>query len=476
MSIALINPPNKFPFANARIPPIGIGYISSYAKLKGIDCKIYDLDNFPFNLTNAADLILSSNPEVIGLTCYEQNYFIVRKICQIIKKRSPKTIIVIGGPASTFAYEDILRDSPFIDICVCGEGEQAVLEIFKNTTENKEKWYNIKGIGFRDGEIVTTEKRPLIKDLDSIPSPYLTEIFDMRHYISGIILSGRGCPMKCIFCSCGAMFGSVRFHSPQRVLSEIDYLVKSNEKYHWKKSQILFSFVDDTLTASKKHVNAILDGLEERKYKVLWTGETRITNISKELLIRMKQLGLRALNFGLESADAFILKTIQKLGSANSELKIEHDFLNKFEEVLNWTHELGIKTTVSFIVGLPFETKIQANKTINFCRELKKKYGTDFIPNILVPFHGTEIFNKYRKYNMKIKKNPQFLLPYFIKKYSAVKINELLDIFPFDSNFTLDEIFRRSLKYFKKIPTKNQFKTIKTFKKLLYLKQFNPTK
>ena len=472
--IILMNVPNKYPFVNPKHPPLGLGYICSYLKSKNIDAEIYDLGAYPLSINKAIDLMLGSKPEIVGLTCYEQNYFLIRRFCELLKKKDISIKTVIGGPAATFAYKKILVDTPYIDFCVQGEGEYTLLELYNNLNGTSDDFYNIKGISFKNkNEIITTENRSFIKNLDSIPSPYLERIFDMKYYDMANLISGRGCPMKCIYCTCGAMFGGVRFHSPKRILEEIDYLYELNNKIHWQKGPFLFTFIDDTLTISKKQINSILDGLEKRNYNISWAGETRIMQITKEILVRMKNNGLKSVTFGLESADPYVLKILKKVSSKGDDLTVEKKFLEKFKEVIKWTKELKIQTFVSFILGSPFETYENAKKTIEFCSKNQKEFGIIPIPNILVPFHGTEVFKRYKEFDMSVKEHPDFLLPYYINKYSKIDIKHIIELIPKDSQFfVFDEIFSRSLHVFKKLKKKEFFKSSEEFRKFLLKKQF----
>jgi len=467
--IILATAPNKYPFLTNKTPPLGLGYICSYLKSKEIESIIFDFDAFPISLQKAVDLILSKKPEIVGFTCYSQNYFIVRKFCELIKKRNPEVLTVIGGPAPTFAFDDILNDSPYIDICVLREGEKTLEEIYNNINEPIDKFLEIKGIAFKYNEkIIVTPKRPLISKLDDIPSPYLNEVFDLRYYSLANISTSRGCPMKCIFCVCGAMFGSVRFHSPERVLDEIDYIYNLNEKLHWSKGQFLFNFTDDTFTYSEKHVNAIIEGLENRNYKMSWAAATRITHINKELLIRMKNVGLKMINFGLESADPYILKVMKKIAPNNESLEPEIKFLEKVKEIMSFSKKIGIQAVVNYIIGHPFETPERAKTTVKFCNELMNKFGVEYIPNILIPFKGKDVFNNAELYNIEMEKDPELLLPYSMKKYSAMEIDDLIEIFPYNHRFFVyDELYNRSLIHFKKLNPKNCYKSNIKFKKFM---------
>jgi len=470
--ISLVNVPNKYPLINSRTPPIGIGYICSYLKSKGINSVIFDFDIFPLSIIKSVEIILNSNPKIVGFTCYSQNYFIIKKFCEIIKKKRPDVITVIGGPAASFAFDDILSDTSYIDLCVIGEGEKTLEEIYNKYNGKKDELYNIKGIAFKNNEkIIVTPKRPLITKLDEIPSPYLSEVFDLKYYSQMNISTSRGCPMKCIYCVCGAMFGAIRFHSPKRVLDEVDYIYESNLKLKWSNDNFLFNFTDDTFTYSDKHVNLILDGLEERNYKINWSATTRIMSISEELLIRMKKVGLKMVNFGLESADPYILKILNKLNSKDDSLGLENKFLKRFKDIVIFSRKLGLDVFISYILRNPYETKEMAQKTIKLCLVLDRKFGAKYIPNILVPFKGTKLYKDSKNYNIEIDKDPEFLLPYYIKKHPFININDLVEIFPYNHRFFIhDEIYNKSAIHFKKINAKSYYISNNLFRKQMIRK------
>ncbi|MHA1315449.1 MAG: B12-binding domain-containing radical SAM protein [Candidatus Helarchaeota archaeon] len=453
--IALVNVLNKTPFSNSRQPPLGMGYICSFLRSNKAECDLFDLAVFPISINKAVDLILQTKPELVGFTCYETNYFIIREFCKQIKRQDPNIKTVIGGPTSTFAYEDILNDESHVDFCVLGEGEQTLLELWQNINGNIDDLLEIKGLAFRHGDTpIKTAERPLIKDLDSIPSPYLSEIYDMKYYDSAYITNGRGCPKQCIFCTGSALFGhTVRFHSPERILEEIDYLYNLNIKN--------FLFSDDTVTISRKQINSILDGLEKRGHDISWHAQTRIDQISKEMLERMKKVGLKFLSFGLESADPFILKTIKKVRTHGEGVQLEEKHLQKFEVVFQWLKDLKILGMVGVILGNPYESTKHLEKTINYLKKIERKYGIKHAINVLVPLTGTEVFKKHREFQMVIKKDANFLLPYKIKKFSATSIEEIIEfrkkLLTDYSLFVWNEPWDKSLSVFEKITEKSRF-------------------
>lgn len=456
--IALATVPHKFPVYEERILPLGLGYLSSYLKLHDISSLIFDFHSFPVSIRKSIELILKYKPELVGFSCSELNYFIAREYCREIKKKDPDVKTALGGPAPTLAYIDILNDNDFIDFCVVGEGEQTLLELYKNLTGTKEDLLNTRGLAVKQqDEVIFTGPRSLISDLDSIPSPFKDEIFDMKYYHLASISAGRGCPMQCIFCACREMFDYVRYHSSNRILEEIDYIYDLNERIDFQKMPQLFGFSDDALTISREHVNEILDGLEERNYDVKWSAVTRIDHITKELLVRMKDTGLVTLNVALESADPFILTTLKKVKN----LEMGEEFIAKFEKFLEWVQELKISVSAGIILGNPLESYEHARKTVDFCTKYANNPWISWGVTILTPYCNTDLFRNHKDFSMEIQKDNELLLPYKVKKFSEMDFEEIASIgkqIPDSKKEFFGRIWNNTLTSLKKVNAKSRFR------------------
>jgi len=146
--------------------------------------------------------------------------------------RRPDILIIAGGPTATFSDKYLLKDMPEIDICVRGEGEYTTFELIEHLKNNdglSNIISNIKGVTYRkNGNIIRNQNRPFIKEIDIIPSPYLTGILkpeDLLNQNGEIsILTSRGCVYRCTYCNFSAMSRhTIRYHSIDRVMSQCKF-------------------------------------------------------------------------------------------------------------------------------------------------------------------------------------------------------------------------------------------------------------
>ena len=377
MRALLINTP--YPSSEFPTIPLGLAYVAALLEKEGIEVQVQD-----FLVTKYSKEILEEKnadfaPEIIGITAVTMNYPIASKILKDYKEIDGNIITVIGGPHVSFWAEEALREAPWIDIVVRGEGEYTMLEIARGKSLKE-----IDGIAFReDRDIVLTKPRHWIEDLDELPFP-ARHLFPLSKYRAlfsecGLITS-RGCPFNCIFCAGPKMVGRKgRFRSIKLVVDEIEEILN----YGFK----TITVADDLFTLNRRHLYAFCDEITSRKLKFQWSANSRVDTVTPELLNKMKEAGCYFICYGVESGNQKILDTVRK--------KITTE---KIEEAVKLSNEAGIKNLASFIIGLPGETKETLAETVNFAKELNTYYGF----HLLAPFPGTEVRERAKEYGIKI--------------------------------------------------------------------------
>ena len=189
-------------------------------------------------------------------------------------KKNSGAKVVLGGVHATSMPRFIMRQNKeLIDCLVYGEGEITMLEVI-DAYENGRPLDAVKGVVFsRNGEIIQTEPRPFIEDMDSIPYParelipqhlFLPNLHNVRHKNCLTILTSRGCPFNCSFCAARVVSGrKYRMHSVDYVVDEIKMLVKD-----YNARQLLFT--DDTFTLNKERLVGICEGIIKNRLKIDW--------------------------------------------------------------------------------------------------------------------------------------------------------------------------------------------------------------
>jgi len=371
----------KFTYATF---PTAIGYLCGYLRKKYnddpqiLDEQIYDLTYERLKL----ELSKLKHPRVVGIPNLTVTTKRVVELTKIIKGINPEITIVVGGIHPTVLPEEILTQSR-ADIAVRGEGELTLGEIY-NCIKDKKSYKEISGISYKENsEIIHRPNRELIKNIDEIP-PFPYELFEdnIKYYSDfGTVISSRGCPFDCIFCSQRAISGkSYRYHSVARILGEVELLI---EKYQQKK----IWFMDDNFAIDKKRLFELLDGIISKGFhkKTAFIAQTRGKEINRDIVKKLKECNFISLAFGVETGSERLMKLINK-----SELV--QDNIRGIE----MTHEAGILTDGSFIFGLPTETRDDRYKTLKLACSLPLD-GARF--NIAVPYPGTQLYQIAKQEN-----------------------------------------------------------------------------
>jgi anaerobic magnesium-protoporphyrin IX monomethyl ester cyclase len=386
MRVLLLSTPH--PLEESPLPPLSLSYLAGVLGQEGIEVKILDFLVTHYDPGKLRRELKEYRPQLVGATCVTLNYPIARRMLKVCKDFDAHIFTVIGGPHVTFALEETLLRSPWIDAIVIGEGERTLVELARAVTGNKDVRH-VPGIAIADGStVVKTSRRPLIDNLDELPLP-ARELLPMARYRAlgspCTVITSRGCPYSCIFCSGHRMFGPrVRFRSPGPVVDEIEKLQRD---FGLAKVNI----VDDTFTLNHNHARAVCEEMLRRNLKLKWSVFARVDRISEDLARLMNRAGCEWLLFGVESADEQILKTIKK-GFTTDEVR----------RGVKIAAEAGINVFNSFILGLPGESRDTAHKSLAFGDELYHTYGAKYGFHMLSPLPGTEIYERAKDYRIRI--------------------------------------------------------------------------
>lgn len=394
MKVAFIYPPisrlerysSEIGSAGGSQIPLGIYYLA--ASLRECGHSVCAIDGEANNLT--AEIIVDDlkkfAPDVIGISSTTVAFHRTIELAQLLKKDFPETPLVLGGPHVTSNPQHAMSVEVF-DVGVLREGEQTMLDVISSIKE-KNNLRQVPGLVLREGdELVFTQAREMIQDLDQLPFPAIDLVPDISLYnpppsnykklpVANVITS-RGCPSLCTFCD-NAVFGTqFRKRSASNVADEIEMLYREFGVRE-------IAFVDDTFTIDKKRIYDLFEDLSRRQISVPWTCMSRINTVDRELLEFMRDHGCWHISFGIESGEEKILKHIKKFIS-----------LEKATQVINWCSELGVRTKGFFIVGHPGETEASIDKTIEFALDLALD---DVVVTINTPIPGSPQYREVDQY------------------------------------------------------------------------------
>jgi radical SAM superfamily enzyme YgiQ (UPF0313 family) len=295
--------------------PQGLAHIASSLREAGHEVKIYQQDVYHWPAEHLTNTLNNEHFDVVGVgSC--GGYYQYRKLLEIadaINKSEQRPFFMIGGHLVSPEPKYFLERTG-ADVVVMGEGEDTSVEVLAALASHSDIG-SIKGISYRkNGQIVTTEERPLRVDIDSLPMP-AWDLFEMNHYslLSGPrcgpteralpVLSGRGCPFKCNFCY--RMVAGFRPRSASSILEEIRIL---QERYNI--SYVLFS--DELLMNSVSRTKQLCEAFIASGLTFRWSCNGRLNYAEPELLATMKKAGCVFINYGIESLDPRALKAMKK--------------------------------------------------------------------------------------------------------------------------------------------------------------------
>jgi anaerobic magnesium-protoporphyrin IX monomethyl ester cyclase len=355
--------------------PIGLGSINALLRAKGYSSKIANLSRYSWRET--ASLIASESPDVLGVSQFTHNRTESLKLARMAKIANPLCFVVFGGPHATHRFSEILSQNPAVDAVVLGEGEETFCELVDCLLRRSNPDLQaIKGIAFRsNGAIVTTAPRPPLNNLDNLPFPAAcldNALGVAAHQQLEFLITSRGCPASCSFCSSPKFWGKVlRFRSPRSMVEEIRFI---RNRY----GLLYFSIRDDTFTADRERVLEFCRLLIQEKLYILWSCQSRVNAVDEEILFWMKRAGCECIQFGVESASLKVLKYLGK-GITPDEVK----------GAARATRRVGINLSIYLITGVPGETEEDLNKTLALLDMIKAHDG-QISP--LAYYPGTRIF------------------------------------------------------------------------------------
>jgi len=341
--------------------PLGIFYLAAYLRENGYDVMVCDAEAEKLLAEDILGRLEQFAPRFVGISSTTVAFHRALEMAEGIKSAFPDMQLVLGGPHIT-SNCDHAMSFPAFDYGVLGEGEITLLELL-NTLSGNGPVERIQGIAYRkDGQVVRTERREFIPNLDILPLPAYDLVKDMGKYapppsnyrtlpVMNVITS-RGCPNECTFCDRNIFGRKYRERSADNVFTEIKHL---SEKYGVRE----FAFVDDTFLINKERIYELFDRVRREGLSFPWTCMARINNVTYEFLKYLKENGCWNIAFGIESGDEQVLKVIRKNITPE-----------RVRVVIDWCYELGIETKGFFIIGHPTETLATIDKTIDFALSL----------------------------------------------------------------------------------------------------------
>jgi anaerobic magnesium-protoporphyrin IX monomethyl ester cyclase len=358
-------------------PPVWVGLVATFARDKGYSVEILDAEAEGMGPEQVGEEISRRNPLLAAVIVFgsqpsasTQKMSAAGAITRAIREAAEGTRSLLAGVHVSALPRRTLEEETVDFVCE-GEGPYTITGLVDllRTGEDGDPT-RVPGLWYREGEeIRSTPCAPLISDLDTELPGVAWDLLPMEKYRAhnwhcfddvsarqpyAVLYTTLGCPFKCSFCCINAPFGgpAYRLRSPEKVLEEIDLLVGT---YGVKNIKIL----DEMFVLNYPHVEAICDGLIERRYDLNFWAYARVDTVRSGVLPKMREAGIRWLALGIESASSYVRDGVDK------DFKTTDIF-----EVVKSIQDAGIYVIGNFIFGLPDDTLESMQATLDMAKDL----------------------------------------------------------------------------------------------------------
>jgi len=353
--------------------PSGVCYLHACLREAGHDSRLANFSGW--SDAEIRRTLREVKPDVVGISQWTHNRHVSVALARLVRETLPDCAIIMGGGHATFRYRHLLAPDSPVDVVVLGEGEETLCELVHRLS-GKGDLGSIPGVAYKKGgNIVVTDRRSPRADLDHIPMParFLRESVGVDQELQAeFILSARGCPSACTFCSSPGFWGRmVRYRSPEHMVEELLYI---RDQF----GLIYFSIRDDTFTVNRERTIAFCRLLIERKAYLLWNCQSNVKSLDEELLLWMKRAGCECVQLGVESGSEAMLA---QLGKGISRARIEQS--------ASLVRRVGINLSVYLIADIPEEQEQDVQASMELLRRIRPDDG---YVSPLAYYPGTALF------------------------------------------------------------------------------------
>jgi len=370
----------------SQVPQLGLLYLAASVtdhhdvRILDLNMEQTQLETIGRIIERACEVAGSFGADLVGIGTMANVYPLVLRMAAALKERFPDLPVVLGGHQATFTAAETLRRFPQVDLIVQGEGELSFPRLVEALEAGRSP-VGLDGVACRDnGEVRVSAIPALHHDLDQLGSPpyHLVPGLDQYQPHSLIkranILTSRGCPFACTFCSVSRFWQrKARFRSPAAVVDELAMLQRDL-------GASFIEFNDDTFTVNRKYLTAVCEEIFNRGLEIEWLCRARVDTLSEEIIVLLRRAGCTHVFIGAESGSERIIKSINK--------KINPAEVSRKVRMLSMH---GIETIVSFIYGFPEETAEDIALSAQLAMQCRQ-YGARWISfQRLTALPGTDI-------------------------------------------------------------------------------------
>lgn len=408
-SVCLIRPPAFTTLQDVgqdATPPIGLAYLAAAVRAAGHPVTVVDgigeaihqysaipgYDEAYLHGLTFAELIerVPADSRVIGVSCmFSSQWVFIKDIFPKLRARCPDAVIVLGGEHATACPEYVLNNTPEVDVCVLGEGEETFVELIAAVAQTR-PMDTIAGVALRGADgIVRTQPRNRLTDIDAIPAP-AWDLFPLETYIDNAftygtnhgrsmpVLASRGCPYACTFCSSEKMW-------TRRWLARDPALLLEEMKGYMARYRVSnFDFYDLTAIVDRNWIIRFCNLIIEQDLDITWQlpSGTRSEALDPEVVRLLRDSGCRNMNYAPESGSVPELKRIKKMVN-----------LDRMLESIRAASRMGIEVKCNFIFGMPGADWSDVRRTLRYIVRIAVAGCQDISAFPYLAYPGTAMFD-----------------------------------------------------------------------------------
>jgi radical SAM superfamily enzyme YgiQ (UPF0313 family) len=358
--------------------PVGPLMIAAVLEEQGYDVEFMDYQTYGVPRKPSVESFLTYlervSAPIIGIGVISSSLPTV--LAALVKYRAthPGKLVILGGPAASDTAREIVEKFP-VDIVVRGEGEITIQELMR-AIEDGADFASVAGITYRsNGGVLENPDRERILDLETLPLPAYHKINLADYGRRATIMSARGCPYQCTFCTSRAIWGHrVVYRDVKSIANELSAIKEHVDSV---------DFADDTLVLSQSRVFSLLDALKEAGVGLRWRCNGRVDHMTDELLKRMADDGCEQMLLGLESGSNRVLERIKKKFTVEQALAT-------YKKTSQY-----VSLDVSFIWGFPFETMSDFHETLMALADVSRIPGAALHGHLLCAFRGSALYEEF---------------------------------------------------------------------------------
>ncbi|OGU30246.1 MAG: hypothetical protein A2057_03630 [Ignavibacteria bacterium GWA2_35_9] len=381
MKTALIYPYIKRSF-NGCNPPLSILYLAASLRQAGKEVMVLDVDEDNLSYPAIVDRLVKYEPQLVGIPLFSTELMHAYEFVKLLKAKNNLWQILIGGPHATASPEEVMNIFN-CDFVLRGESENSLVRL-TNCIERNDRFDSVGGLTFKkNGKVYSNPASDVNQNLDDIPFPardLLKTAYSKKTYwrighrgTTDIMITSRGCPFNCNFCF--KVEKKFRFRSPENVLEElITIRSKGIRNVH---------FMDDLFLVPRTRCIKILKLIKEEKLEIKFKVRARVDLIDEELLIAMKEAGVIAVVYGIESGSQKMLDLMNKKTTVA---------MNR--NAINLTRKKGLQCYTDILIGYPGETPDTILETEKLLLDTKP---TAIKISVMYPFPKTTVYNQAKE-------------------------------------------------------------------------------